>query len=162
MKVLIIGGTRFIGLRVVCRLIEEGHEVTVFHRGQTNSPIPTEVKEITGDRRDLAGFTSEFAQIAPAVVLDMICYNEQEAETLMNTFRGVPRRFIVASSMDVYRAYGCLLGLESAAPDPMPLEEDSPLRESRFPYRAQAKGPDDMAFNYDKIPVERVVMSDSD
>lgn len=162
MKVLIIGGTRFIGVRVVRRLIEEGHEVTVFHRGQTNSQIPATVKQILGDRAGLSGSASEFARIAPDVVLDMICYNEQEAETLMDTFRGVAHRVVVASSMDVYRAYGCLLGLEAAPVASMPLSEDSPLRESRFPYRGQAKGPDDMAFDYDKIPVERVVMSDSD
>lgn len=162
MKFLIIGGTRFIGTRVVRRLIEEGHEATVFHRGQTNSDIPASVKHILGDRNNLSGFASEFARIAPDVVLDMICYNKHEAETLMNTFRGIARRLVVASSMDVYRAYGCLLGLETAPTDPMPLSEDSRLRESRFPYRGQAKGPDDMAFDYDKIPVERVVMSDSD
>ncbi|PYT06707.1 MAG: NAD-dependent dehydratase [Acidobacteria bacterium] len=162
MKVLIIGGTRFIGTRVVRRLIEEGHEVTVFHRGQTNSEIPGSVQHILGERDNLSGFASEFARIAPDIVLDMICYNEQEAETLMNTFRGIARRIVVASSMDVYRAYGCLLGLEAAPPDPMALAENSPLRESRFSYRGQAKGPDDMAFDYDKIPVEHVVMSDSD
>lgn len=162
MKVLVIGGTRFIGTGVVRQLIEDGHEVTVFHRGQTNSALPGSVKHILGDRGKLFGFASEFARIAPDVVLDMICYNEHEAETLMNTFRGIARRLVVASSMDVYRAYGCLLGLEAAPPDPMPLSEDSPLRESRFPYRGQAKGPGDMAFDYDKIPVESVVMSDSD
>src|SRR6185295_17031253 len=116
MKALIIGGTRFIGLRVVHHLTEHGHDVTVFHRGQTNSRMPTTVNQITGDRRDLSRFASEFAQIAPDVVLDMICYNEPEAETLMDTFRGVARRVVVASSMDVYRAYGCLLGLEAAPP----------------------------------------------
>jgi nucleoside-diphosphate-sugar epimerase len=162
MKVLIIGGTRFIGVFVVRRLIEEGHDVTVFHRGQTNSELPASVTHILGDRRNLSGFASEFARIAPDVVLDMVCYNDQGAETLMDTFRGNARRAVVVSSMDVYRAYGCLLGLEAAQSDPMPLNEDSPLRESRFPYRGQAKGPDDMAFNYDKIPVEKAVMSDPD
>ena len=162
MKILIIGGTRFIGVRVVRQLIEEGNQVTVFHRGQTQSQIPASVNQILGDRGGLSGFASEFARTAPDVVLDMICYNEQEAEILMRTFRGVARRVMVVSSMDVYRAYGCLLGLEAAPADPMPFNEDTPLRESRFPYRAQAKGPDDMAFNYDKIPVEQVVMSDPD
>lgn len=161
MKCLIIGGTRFIGASVTRRLSEQGHEVIVFHRGQTNSGIPAAVRHITGDRRRLAGFASEFARTAPDVVLDMICYNEQEAQTLMDTFRDIARRVVVASSMDVYRAYGCLLGLEAGPADPMPLTEDSPLREGRFPYRAQAKGPEDMAFDYDKIPVEHVVMSDS-
>jgi len=122
--------------------------------------MPATVNEITGDRGDLPDFAFAFAEIAPDVVLDMICYNEQEAESLMDTFRGIARRVVVASSMDVYRAYGCLLGLETAAPDPNRLNEDSPLRQSRFPYRGQAQDPDDMAFEYDKIPVEQVVMSD--
>src|SRR3989442_708033 len=116
MKVLVIGGTRFIGARAVRRLIEEGHEVSVFHRGQTNSATPPSVKHILGDRCNLSGFASEFARIPPDVVLDMICYNEQEAETLINTFRGIAPRLVVASSMDVYLAYGCLLGLEAAPP----------------------------------------------
>jgi nucleoside-diphosphate-sugar epimerase len=162
MKVLIIGGTRFIGVRVVRRLIEEGNDVTVFHRGQTKVHLPASVKHILGNRAGLSGFASDFGRIAPDVVLDMICYNEQEAETAMRALKGIARRMVVASSMDVYRAYGCLLGLEAAPPDPMPINENSPLRESRFPYRGQSKGPDDMAFNYDKIPVEQVVMSDPD
>lgn len=162
MKVLVIGGTRFIGVRVVRRLIEDGYEVTVFHRGQTRSELPASVTHILGDRRDLSSFASEFARIAPDVALDMICYNDREAETLMRAFKRVADRVVVVSSMDVYRAYGCLLGLEAATPDPMPFNEDSPLRESRFPHRMLAKDPEDMAFGYDKIPVEKAVMSDPD
>jgi nucleoside-diphosphate-sugar epimerase len=161
MQVLIIGGTRFIGPRVARRLIEEGHGVTLFHRGQTEADLPGTVKHIYGDRREFPRF-SLFERLAPDVVLDMICYNELEAGSLMNTFRGIARRVIVASSMDVYRAYGCLLGIETGPADPKRLNEDSPLRESRFPYRAQAKGPEDLAFTYDKIPVERVAMSEPD
>ena len=35
MRILVIGGTRFIGPPAVRRLVEMGHEVTVFHRGQS-------------------------------------------------------------------------------------------------------------------------------
>jgi uncharacterized protein YbjT (DUF2867 family) len=35
MRVLVIGGTGFIGARVLRKLIDEGHEAMVFHRGQT-------------------------------------------------------------------------------------------------------------------------------
>ena len=159
MRILIIGGTRFIGPRVTTQLVGAGHEVTVFHRGRTDGGLPGAVNHVYGDRRDLPGFVSQFKRLAPDVVLDMICYNGQEASGLMQAFKGVARRVVVASSMDVYRAYGCLLGLEPGMPDPMPFNEDSPLRESRFPYRAHAKDPDDMAFDYDKIPVEQVVMN---
>lgn len=40
MRVLVIGGTRFIGPPVVKSLVEHGHEVTVFHRGETEINLP--------------------------------------------------------------------------------------------------------------------------
>ncbi|HSB11482.1 MAG TPA: NAD-dependent epimerase/dehydratase family protein [Blastocatellia bacterium] len=162
MNVLIIGGTHFIGPRVARRLIDDRHSVTLFHRGQTETNLPASVRHIYGDRRALSSFASEFKEVAPDIVLDMICYNEREASDLMRTFKGIAKRVVVASSMDVYKAYGCLLGLDSGPPDPNPLNEKSPLRESRFTYRAQAKGPDDMAYDYDKIPVEQAVLRDAD
>jgi nucleoside-diphosphate-sugar epimerase len=161
MNVLIIGGTRFIGPRVGRYLLEAGHDVTLFHRGQTEFEFSPAVPHIYGDRRALSSFTTEFQKASPDVVLDMICYNEREASGLMQIFRGIAKRVIVASSMDVYKAYGCLLGLESGEPDMNPLTETSPLRESRFPYRMRAGSPDDMVYDYDKIPVEQVVMNDT-
>ncbi|MGD9140210.1 MAG: NAD-dependent dehydratase, partial [bacterium] len=53
MRVLIIGGTRFMGPRVVARLACEGHEVTVFHRGKTTAELPQGVQEVVGDRNRL-------------------------------------------------------------------------------------------------------------
>jgi NAD(P)-dependent dehydrogenase (short-subunit alcohol dehydrogenase family) len=111
MRILIIGGTRFIGPRAVKQFIEGGPEVTVFHRGQTDACLPATVSHVYGDRSDLANFTPHFKRLAPDVVLDLICYNAQDASGLMKTFTGVTRRVVVASSMDVYRAYGCLLGI---------------------------------------------------
>ena len=50
MKVLVIGGTGFIGSYVVRQLIKMGHKVTVFNRGQTIAELPPDVKWIKGDR----------------------------------------------------------------------------------------------------------------
>ena len=50
MKVLVIGGTNFVGPYVVRQLLKMGHEVTVFHRGQTTAELPEEVKWLKGDR----------------------------------------------------------------------------------------------------------------
>ena len=159
MRILIIGGTRFIGPRVAEQLLSGSHEVSLFHRGQTDADLPASVNHIHGDRRNLPTFKAQFKSLAPDVILDMICFNQREALDLLQTFEDVAGRLVVVSSMDVYRAYGCLLGLEAGSPEPDLLNEDSPLRTSRFPYRAQAKGSNDMAFDYDKIPVEQVVMN---
>jgi nucleoside-diphosphate-sugar epimerase len=161
MQVLIIGGTSFIGPHVARALLADRHGVTVFHRGQTNSDLMPGVNHIYGDRRDLLNFKEEFKRLAPDVVLDMVCFTERQARDVMRTFRAIAPRVVTPSSGDVYRAYGRLLRLEGGPPDPVPLKEDSPLRESRHPHKAIASSPEDFAATYDKIPVEQVVMSDS-
>jgi nucleoside-diphosphate-sugar epimerase len=161
MRILIIGGTRFIGPYVVRRLVEAGgHSVTLFHRGETKADLPPSVNHIYGKRRDLSSFAAEFKSLAPDVVLDMIPYTKEEAHTLMRVFKNVARRVVAISSADVYRAYGRLLRLETGEPDAVPLDENAPLRESFYPYRAQAVGTEDFKYHYDKILVERTVMSD--
>jgi nucleoside-diphosphate-sugar epimerase len=53
MRVLILGGTRFIGPPVVRCLVEQGHSVTVFHRGLSTAQLPLGVQSILGDRNNL-------------------------------------------------------------------------------------------------------------
>ena len=50
MKVLILGGTIFLGRALVEAALGAGHEVTMFNRGQTNPGLFPEVEEIHGDR----------------------------------------------------------------------------------------------------------------
>lgn len=160
MRVLVIGGTSFIGPRVVRRLVEDGHEVTVFHRGQTHSDLPRGVRHILGDRRNLGSSRRDFMNFAPDVVLDMILFAEDDAREAVETFKGVAGRYVMPSSMDVYRAYGRLLQLEKGEPDPIPYKEEGPLRESLYPYRSRAEGTDDFAYRYEKILAERIIMSE--
>ncbi len=53
-KLLILGGTGFIGPHMVRYAVERGHEVTIFTRGQTEADIP-EVEHLIGDRNDDLG-----------------------------------------------------------------------------------------------------------
>ena len=162
MRVLIIGGTRFIGPCVAHQLIAKGHRVTVFHRGQTEGHFPSIVSHIHGDRRHLSAFKEEFAYIAPQVVLDMIAYTETDALAVRHTFKGLARRVVTLSSGDVYRVLDRLRRLQPGSPDPIPLSEAAPLRETLYPYRSMAAGTDDMKYTYDKIPVERAVAGDTE
>lgn len=52
MKVLVVGGTRFLGSAIARELVKRQHDVTVFHRGQTSSSLPEEVRHVLGDARD--------------------------------------------------------------------------------------------------------------
>jgi nucleoside-diphosphate-sugar epimerase len=60
MKALVIGGTLFIGRRLVTRLLEEGHDVTVLHRGETHS-YGSEVGNLVADRNDPAAVKQALA-----------------------------------------------------------------------------------------------------
>jgi nucleoside-diphosphate-sugar epimerase len=162
MKILVIGGTHFIGLHVVHRLHKMGHEITVFNRGETRSDLPLGVNRIQGDRKNLTQFKTEFDQLSPQVVLDMIAFTEQDAHDFVNTFKGIAQRAVVISSQDVYHAYDVLLKLESSAPDSVPLKEDSPLRSHLYPFRNLPEKLFDRSDDYEKILVEKVVMNEPD
>ena len=156
MRVLVIGGTNFIGPPVVRSLVESGHEVTVFHRGRTDNGLPPDVERILGDRRDLADFSEEFKRFSPEVVLDMVPMNERDGRTLVETFRGIAGRVVAISSEDVYRAYDIVRRRHPGPPDPVPLTEDSPLRERLYPYEREG------VEEYEKILAEKAVMDAPD
>lgn len=158
MRVLVLGGTGFIGAAAVRALIGQGHAVARFHRGKTADGVET----IRGDRHELGRHREAFARLAPEIVVDTIAYTESDAALLVETFRGLARRAVVLSSQDVYAAYGRLLRLEAGARESAPLAEDAPLRATRHPYRAKARSTEDMAHDYEKILVEATVAGHAD
>jgi hypothetical protein len=87
------------------------------------------VRHLHGEIRDIP----KILDPAPDVVVHMWAMTEKDAESLVGTFSGA-NRAVVISSGDVHRAYGRLVGLEPGPSDPIPLAEDLPLRESRYPY----------------------------
>ena len=156
MRVLVVGGTQFIGPAVATRLDTLGHAVTVFHRGRHEADLPTTVGHLHGDRSQLDAMREQLVHLAPEVVVDMAAYTEEDAVHVVRAVRGIARRIIIISSQDVYRAYGRLQRSEPGLPDLVPLPEDAPLRERYFPYRGTGRGLDD----YDKILVERTEGAD--
>jgi nucleoside-diphosphate-sugar epimerase len=160
LRILIIGGTRFVGPPLVRSLVRLGHDVTLFHRGTTSAELPAAVRHVSGDRKDLSASAGTLRALTPDVVIDMVAYNQLEAEELVRVFRGAAGRLVVISSIDVYRVRDRLFGSEPGAPEPTPLTEDAPLRANLYPYRAQAKA--DRNYHYEKILVERAVMGNID
>ncbi|MEM7016130.1 MAG: NAD-dependent epimerase/dehydratase family protein [Pseudomonadota bacterium] len=157
MRVLIIGATGFIGPYVVKHLLKQNHQLAVLHRGQTRADFPAHVQAIQADRNQLSGLRDALIQFKPDVVLDVIPYTAQQAQTLIQACSGLVPRVIALSSADVYRNYDGLRGQSDTPPDPVPLLEDSPLRETRYPYRGAGLG-FEWADDYDKILVEQIIM----
>lgn len=163
MRILLIGGNGFIGRFVVAALKQQEHTLAVFHRG--TRALPSGIEEIRGDRNQLSASAQELRHFAPDVVIDIVISSAPQAEELMNIFRGTARRVVMLSSIDVYRAVGISHGTENGPLQEVPLTEESELRRRLHPYPAESMQHLRKVFawvtdDYDKIPAERVVMSD--
>jgi nucleoside-diphosphate-sugar epimerase len=162
MKVLLIGGTRFIGPAVVRRLAAAGHTVMVFHRGRHVSALPEGVRSVRDPRAGIPvlKFPRQLLQFEPEIVVHMIAMGERDAVAAREAFANVARRIVMVSSGDVYRAYGIFSGIESGPVEPNLLTEDSELRSVMHPYRAPGMPSDRLEYFYDKILAERAVAAE--
>ncbi|PQJ34806.1 hypothetical protein BSZ35_09510 [Salinibacter sp. 10B] len=158
MRILVIGATGFIGTPLVHQLVRKDHEIVVFHRGETDADLPESVRHLHGDRNALAEHRDAFEQESPDVVIDVVPYTEAHAQRVVDVFGDITDRLVVVSSSDVYRNYDGWRGVSDHDPDPVPLDEEAPLREKLYPYRGHEGLGFDYARDYEKILVERVVM----
>ena len=116
-KVLLLGGTRFIGLYLARQLIAEGHDVTLLTRG--NKPIDTmipddeeepqvyarfrdRIKHIRADRTDAAGLKAALAHTNFDVLYDINGREALDAEMILDAMPYL-RRYIFCSSAGVYK-----------------------------------------------------------
>jgi nucleoside-diphosphate-sugar epimerase len=153
-RVTVLGGTGFIGRHVTRWLVEAGAEVTTIQRGRAPDRLPA-ARTIVADRTQSSPLAAALAAAAPQVLVDMIAYSGQDMERLLAALPLSVGRLVVISSGDVYWTYGAFLGLGSGPAPTGPLDEGSPLRQQLYPYRAQATGPDDPLYWYEKITVEQ-------
>jgi len=76
MRVLVLGGTRFLGRALVDALLEAGHQPTLFNRGQTGPKLFPDVEQLRGDRSaDLSALEGREWD----AVLDVAAYMPDEA-----------------------------------------------------------------------------------
>jgi nucleoside-diphosphate-sugar epimerase len=116
MRVGIVGGTGNISSSIVRLLLEKGHDVAIFNRGQHGS-APEGVRLIQGDRSDREDFEQRIQAEKFDVGIDMICFNAEDARSSIRAFRGVGQ-FVMTSTV-------CTFGIDL---DWFPTTEDHPLR----------------------------------
>ena len=103
MRVLIIGGTGLISTGIIKHLQARGGcDITMFNRAQRESTLAGDVKQITGDRNDFAAFEHRLASERVDVVIDMICFNKDQAQSDLRAFAGKCGHFIFCSTVCTY------------------------------------------------------------
>jgi nucleoside-diphosphate-sugar epimerase len=138
-RILVLGGTRFVGPFLVRELAAAGHQMMVFHRGEREPELPAQ--HVHGDFARFDRDLGALREFEPEVVIDMLAVRASDAARV-GAFAGSASHAVVLSSADVYRAFGRIWRSEPGPPDPVPLTEDSPLREQV------------LDAEYDKIGVE--------
>ncbi len=107
LKVLVLGGTNFLGPAVVNAFIANGHDVTLFNRGITNPHLYPQLRKIRGDRE--AGITG-YDDLAAAnenwdVVIDVWPQNPNLVRDATSILETKTNHYIYVSSIAVYRNY---------------------------------------------------------
>lgn len=148
MRVLVLGGTTFIGRRVVERLHARGDQVLVVHRGRHEPDPWVPVGHLRADRQELFRHADRIRDFDPAAVVDSYALTGQDVAAVLPALPEVPT--VVLSSQDVYQAFTGLRTGRCLAP--VPLDEGAELRRDRYPYRAD--GPPGVPRDYEKLDVE--------
>ena len=99
MRILVVGGTRFIGRHVVESALRAGHKVTLFHRGQTGPDLFPDVERRTGDRNvDL----SALADGRWDATVDTCAYVPRHVHSLADQLGGRAGHYLLVSSVSAY------------------------------------------------------------
>ncbi|MBD1823948.1 NAD-dependent epimerase/dehydratase family protein [Cyanobacteria bacterium FACHB-DQ100] len=116
MRILIMGGTRFIGVYLTQLLVSQGHEVTLFNRG--NKPAPAEgVKQIKGDRTNATDL-KQLADLDFDAIFDNNGRELSDTQPLAELFKGRIQHFVYMSSAGVYLKSDQMPHVEGDAVDP--------------------------------------------
>jgi 2'-hydroxyisoflavone reductase len=102
-RLLILGGTGFIGPHMVRYAVERGHEVTIFTRGNRAPDLPESVEHLIGDRNDdhtaLEGRTWD-------VILDNNAQDYRWVQTSTELLRDAAEHYLFVSSISAYDLQG--------------------------------------------------------
>jgi len=140
MRVVVIGGTKFVGPAAVGRLLTAGHEVTVAHSGAHEHPAVETAEHLHGERGALLGAGGAIERRRPAVLIDTFPggATAEKGVELAACAERTGARVVAISSVDVYQ-HGVDSGVADGtgalamSVDPIPMREDSRRRVGPYP-----------------------------
>ena len=99
MKLLILGGTRFLGRHVAAQALTAGHRVTLMHRGRSGAALFPEVEHLIADRD---GDLGSLAGGRWDAVIDTCAYVPRQVRAAAATLRGLADHYQLVSTISVY------------------------------------------------------------
>ncbi|MET9435996.1 NAD-dependent epimerase/dehydratase family protein [Streptomyces sp. NPDC006551] len=125
MDILIIGGSRYFGKRLMARLLESGHAVSVLNRG--SSAPPEGATHLVADRNDEAALERALGDRTFDAVVDQVCYTPRQAEIARRVFGARTRRYVMTSTVEVYEYEDSAVPVREEAVDPRAVAVDTGL-----------------------------------
>ncbi|HWK24290.1 MAG TPA: NAD-dependent dehydratase [Ureibacillus sp.] len=114
-KILVFGGTRFFGKKLVEKLIEE-HEVTIATRGKTKHDFGDKVNHVIVDRTCKEEIEATLGNTKWDIIFDNICYSPNDALVACEIFEGKTEKYVFTSSMSTYADLGSELSEDDFNP----------------------------------------------
>lgn len=99
MRILILGGTRFLGRYLIGEALARGHAVTLLNRGRTHPELFPEVERLLGDR---GGDLSALAGRSWDAAIDTSGYFPRDVAASAAALRGAVGRYLFVSTLNVY------------------------------------------------------------
>ncbi len=112
MKILIVGGTSFVGRSIAHAAVAKGHDVSVLNRGVTPNDLPDSVHRLIGDRQ---GDLSVLNDKSFDVTIDAIAYRPKDVEQLAKALGNRGGHYIQISSISAYK-YPAAVGAKEDTP----------------------------------------------
>jgi nucleoside-diphosphate-sugar epimerase len=158
MKVLVIGGTRFVGYGLVWRLLFEGHQVTMLNRGRSPDPFGDRVFRLNADRH-----TVEFGDAVRGrrfdAAVDFLVYTADDARSAVDALDTDQYVMISTGSVYLVRLDCPVPSRESDYAGPIMAAPPTPGEEPDWRYSVDKRAAEDVlteAWNRGRFPSTRV------
>lgn len=104
MKILIIGGTKFVGFHLVWELFKYNHQLTLLNRGKTKADLPDGLHRIYADRKNHQDIIDELTDKKFDVIFDITGYYPDDVKAVIQGIQHRTRHYIFCSTASVYRS----------------------------------------------------------
>ncbi|RNA68651.1 NAD-dependent epimerase/dehydratase family protein [Alteribacter keqinensis] len=101
-KILVLGGTRFFGKRLVEKLAANGDDVTIATRGQQEDSFGDQVTRVKVDRSERESMEIVFNRTKWDLIYDQICFSPDDAKIACDVFKEKTRHYVMTSTLSVY------------------------------------------------------------